>query len=139
MRSSLQTQRDIARPDSAHHERMLDSMLKALELLCPADGPKGLPHTGLYLLGAAPHSSELKTNKAIPPWRCTPPWPDWTSSRTLERGGAGIRPRRRRHHHTKGFPAYQHVQRRARGRELSASLSVLRRPGCALSRSRGRG
>ena len=89
--------------------------------------------------GTIPSGTELKTSKAIPPWRCTPPCPDWTSSRTLERGGAGIRPRRRRHHHTKGFPAYQHVQRRARGRELSASLSVLRRPGCALSRSRGRG
>lgn len=79
-----------------------------------------------------------KNLKPIPPWRCTLPWPDWTSSRTLERRGAGIWPRRRRHHYAKDLPAYQHDQRRTWGRELPASLSALRRPGGALRRSQHR-
>ena len=58
--------RSSARLDSAHHEQMLDSALKTLELLRPADGPKGSPPTGLKMLGAAPSRAERKTDK--PPW-----------------------------------------------------------------------
>jgi len=41
MSSSLQRQREIARLDSAHHEQMLDSALKALEILSRPRSSRG--------------------------------------------------------------------------------------------------
>jgi hypothetical protein len=136
MSSSLQRQREIARLDSAHHEQMLDSALKALELLRGSRGLKAPPPTGLYLLGAAPSRAVLKTCIAVPSWGCTLPRPDWTSSRTLELGGAGIWPRWRRQHCARVMPAYHGIQRRIEDGDEALDHNVVHDEARALGRCR---